>query len=157
MSMNALFKVMSEFTNLLNDVNNSGRELTQQQIQKVQDLTNDEVWWTYAQAVITGSAGALGGASGIAGAAINSPIRGMSADNIKAIAKAFATGIEMIGNVGNTVAKGKTISDQSERSLADRCGIAGLQQADGNRNSAYSQLVQAINGIQSAKARLTAG
>ena len=155
MSMRALFTELSRFTNLLNTVNDSGRELTQQQIQKVQDLTNDEVWWTYAQAIITGSAGVLGGAAGITGAAINTPIRGMTAANVKEILKAFSVGTEALGNGLATVAKGKTVADQSKKSLAERCDLARLQQEDGNRSSSYSQMIQAIQGIQSAKARLT--
>ncbi|MCX6989474.1 MAG: hypothetical protein NTX49_00165 [Chlamydiae bacterium] len=138
MSMRALFTELSQFTNLLNTVNDSGRALTQQQIQKVQD-----------------PAGVLGGAAGITGAAINTPIRGMTAANVKEILKAFSVGTEALGNGLATVAKGKTIADQSKKSLAERCDLARLQQEDGNRSSSYSQMIQAIQGIQSAKARLT--
>ena len=155
MSMRALFTELSKFTNLLNDVNNSGRELTQNQIQRIQDLTNNEVWWTYAQGIITGSTGIIGGASGIAGAAVNAPIGGMTAANVKEILKAFATGSEMIGNAGSTFARANTLPNQSKKSLAERCDLARLQQEEGNRSSAYSQMIQAIQAIQSAKARLT--
>ena len=156
MSMRALLAATQEFTALLNTVNESGRDLTQHQMRKYEDLTRNEVWWTHAQAVITGITSGLGGAAGVVAPLIpaGQQVARMSTDTIKAVLKAFGTGSTVIGDIGNTVAKGNTITNQSKRSLVERCDISRLQQEDGARNSSYSQVMQALQAIFSAKARI---
>lgn len=157
MSMRALIAAANEFSSLLNEVNASGRELTQNQMKKIQDLTNDEVWWTRAQAIITGISSAFSGIANAIGSSLpaTGQIGPMSVKTVKTIVKSIGTGSTAIGDLGGTLARGQTIHKQSERSLRERCEISRLQQEDNTRNSHYSQVIQAIQGIMSAKARLS--
>ncbi len=156
MSMRALLAAANEFSALLNEVNASGRTLMQTQMKRVQDLTNDEVFWTRAQAVLTGTCSAITGGSGIAGTLVPQGARLglLSTETIKEIIKAVGTGSNAIGDVGSTIARGQSTVKQSARSLVERCEISRLQQEDGSRNSSYSQMIQAVQSIMSAKSRL---
>lgn len=157
MSMRALFAAASEFSSLINEVSASSNTLSQQQMQRVRDLTSDEVWWTRAQAIMTGAASAAGGLCSIAPSFVpdGAQIGQMSADTIKTILKTFGTGSSVLGDVSSSFSRAEAIKFQSERSLVERCDIARLQQEESARNSSYSQLIQQIQGIMSAKARLS--
>ena len=157
MSMRALFAAASEFSSLLNEVGASSRILSQQQMERVRDLTRDEVFWIRAQALITGFSSSAAGLCNIAPALIpnNAQIGQMSAETIKTIVKTFGSGCTVFGDVSTQMARGEGVRKQSERSLVERCDIARLQQDESSRTSSYSQMMQLVQGIMSAKARLS--
>jgi len=153
--MRSLIATTSQLIHLIDQLNQSGREISQQQQKKITDLTYNEVFWVRAQAVMTGATGSLSGLSNIAGSMIPADARlGMlSADAIKTIAKTFGTGSQALGDMGSSFLRGESILVQSKKSLIERCGMPATQQEASHRDSFLSQIVQSVQATMSAKAR----
>lgn len=155
MSMRSLIAATSQLVNLINQLNQSGREISQQQQKKIVNLTNDEVFWIRAQAVMTGASGSIAGISTIAGSVVpdNARIGNLNAETIRSIAKSFGTGSQALGDMGSSFLRGESVMVQNKKSLIERCGLPSSQQEANHRDSLTSQLFQAVQATMSAKAR----
>jgi len=155
MSMRSLIAATSQLVHLINQLNESGREISQQQQKKITNLTNDEVFWIRAQAVMTGASGSIAGISSIAGSLVpdNTVFGNLNAETIRSIAKSFGTGSQALGDMGSSFLRGESVLVQNKKSLMERCGLPSSQQEANHRDSLTSQLFQAVQAAISAQAK----
>jgi hypothetical protein len=69
-----------------------------QAAKKITNLTDDEVFWIRAQAVMTGASSSIAGISSIAGSLVpdNTVIGNLNAETIRSIAKSFGQALKLL-------------------------------------------------------------
>ncbi|NDD58849.1 MAG: hypothetical protein EBZ47_06320 [Chlamydiae bacterium] len=155
MNISKFLKEMHVYTSLLNAVNATSYQLMDQQVRSVRDLTNDEVWWTRAQACLTGISSSLSGISSFAESATpdNADIFGMNKETIQMVLKTFAKGCKVVDDVGTSIARGESILVSSNKSLIERCYIAKIQQDQNTIGSSLTQAIQTAQTILNLKGK----
>lgn len=155
MSDMRIIEAAHEFVTVSNDVANSAAQRLHEEERRIRDLTNSEVFWTRAGAIIAGVGGVLGGAASIAAPLVpnGSKLGPMTDETIRTVLKTFGKMGPKVAEAGQMLTQGQSTKAQSERSLAERCRVAELQQNEGNSNSKAQQAVNAAQAVLSAKSR----
>lgn len=150
-----IIEVAHEFVAVSNEVASSAAKRLHEEEKRIRNLTNDEVFWTRAGAIITGVGGVLGGMASIASPLIpnGSRLGPLTDDTMRTILKTFGKMGPKVAEAGQMLMQGQSTRAQSERSLAERCRVAELQQNEGNSHSKAQQAVNAAQAVLSAKSR----
>ena len=157
MSIRALFNVMQEYTSCMNQASSATRQLMQAEIQKIHNLTQKEVFWLKAQAVATGCLGGLAAAASVGSCLVpqNFKLGSFDAKKITDLMASSGKGLNTFQELVGHMARGQSTTHQSMRSVLERCSISHHQQEEGKVSSHYNQMIQSVQGILSAKARLS--
>ncbi len=139
-------KVLGELSKTLNTVYSDLLEMHRLSTEKYQDLTQNMVFWTRAQAWITGVSTVFSGAAGIAGNFADK-MQPFSAELVRNVCKTASQALPQLGEAGRLLAQGPATKSEGARRMTE-LNIQAIQKARDDMSSQIQQMLQTVSSIQ---------